>query len=740
MLHIDWVSLQVLVRRLFRNPTSLVDVVVTLAFYALVAIVAVALITSDAEDPSWWSASAIAVPVHNWLGLPGAWLAALLVYIFGVMAYIIPLLMIYYIVAQQRLTLERIIALLMVPVLQAILLTAALQRPFIGGIVGRIGMYCLQHFFGQSAAACNSITLILSALVAATVTVATAGAIWHWLFFAARGIAQAIVHPVTQRWCWMPLLRLLRHGVQIISDAVSWVHALASGKLLRNDPALIMQELELERLQQFLAETERRRTVVPEPVLQAAQTVTITPAVTPLLWRLPAVAALAKNRPVAMKHDVASAQAAIIETKLLTFGIKGKITAVQQGPVITVYQYAPEADTKLSKISALSDDLALALQAFSVRIIAPIPGTAVVGIEVPNATRAAVLLSAIMAQETVVQQSRQMQLPVILGVDTTGNPLLLDLARAPHLLIAGSTGSGKSVCINTLLVSLLCYCDPSTVRLVLIDPKRLEMSAYADIPHLLQPIIHQPADAVAALQWIVAMMEERYQELAEAGVRDITQYRQQQEAQGIEPMPYVVVIIDELADLMMTASAAIESTIARIAQMARAAGIHLIVATQRPSVDVITGIIKVNFPSRIAFRVTAKVDSRTIIDAIGAEQLLGRGDMLLMLSTLPIVQRAHGAYVSDAEIHAVTAHWREQGRPEYQPLRVATAQEVDAGEDTVLMPQIELLLQELDEISISLLQRKLRIGFNRSARIIELLERQGKIAPHDGGKLRKVLR
>ena len=429
--------------------------------------------------------------------------------------------------------------------------------------------------------------------------------------------------------------------------------------------------------------------------------------------------------------------AQILEQKLTHFGVRGSVVSIKRGPVVTLFEYQPEIDTKISKIVALEDDLALALQALSIRIIAPIPGRSVVGFEVANKERSTVYFAdAIHSKEYAQYKGR---LPLILGQDTVGNSVIVDLAAMPHLLMAGSTGSGKSVALNTMLISLLCSLKPDQLKLILIDPKRLEFAPYADIPHLLFPIITDSKRAAMALRWVVQQMEERYEIMAGRGARNIGDFNSLVLAH--ERMPYLVVIIDELADLMMTTGKDVEEYIARITQKARAAGIHMIVATQRPSVDVITGLIKVNFPSRISFRVASKIDSRTILDAPGAEKLLGRGDMLFM-DAASAMRRVHGVYASDKEIQAVVQHVRLQQKPEYLDLQSAVVYDQAAvmEPDDALFADVLAYIREVEEVSISLLQRKFRIGFNRSARIIEQLEMQGLIMPADGGKTRKVIR
>ncbi len=432
-------------------------------------------------------------------------------------------------------------------------------------------------------------------------------------------------------------------------------------------------------------------------------------------------------------------RAVTLQEKLERFEVYGKVTAIKRGPVVTLFEYQPHIDTKISKIIALEDDLALALQATSIRIIAPIPGRSVVGFEVANKNRRSVMLSQLIKSETF--QNTQAALPMVLGVDTIGNPVVIDLAKMPHLLIAGSTGSGKSVGLNAMLISLLCKTSPDDLRLVVIDPKRLEFAPYTDISHLLFPIVTDPKIAPSVLRWVVKQMEQRYEIMAAAGARNIHDYRKSMQ-QDNQNMPFIVVIIDELADLMMCAGKEVEDAIIRITQMARAAGIHLIAATQRPSVDVITGLIKVNFPSRISFRVTSKIDSRTILDCAGADKLLGRGDMLFLDANDSLLKRVHGAYVLDKEIHQVIAHIRAQRPTDYLDLQQVHCQDrasLDCQQDE-MYEQVCQFLGEIEEVSISLLQRRFRIGYNRSARIIDMLEAQGLIAPSYGGKTRKVIR
>ncbi len=542
-----------------------------------------------------------------------------------------------------------------------------------------------------------------------------------------------------------------------------------------------------------------------------------------------------------------------LRAKLADFGISGEVVEIRPGPVVTMYEFLPGPGIKVSKIAALQDDLAMAMEAMRVRIVAPIPGKGVVGIEVPNRDRETVYLKEI-AEQDVFQKSVS-KLTMCVGKDIEGMPYVFDLAKAPHLLIAGTTGSGKSVAVNSMIMSILLKSTPEEVRFIMVDPKMLELSVYEGIPHLLLPVVTDPKKAALALRWAVEEMERRYQMLSEAGVRNIAGFNKLVETQAAEraagkpaeesakkaapkkprkvlvvdvatpedveveestpasassgpgvaapredvedmreavsfeseesPMtaevagdeedemsdavdaaleaasesaspkeekqewkklPYIVVIIDELADLMMVASREVETYVARLAQMARAAGIHLMVATQRPSTDVVTGIIKANFPTRISFMLRSKPDSMTILGTVGAEALLGMGDMLIMPPTSAHLQRVHGAYVSENEIKHAVDHLKAQGKPVYDDSILKPREEDSEGgggeEDELsdeLYDQALATVSEMRAVSISMLQRKMRIGYNRAARMIERMERDGVVGPADGAKPREVL-
>jgi len=433
---------------------------------------------------------------------------------------------------------------------------------------------------------------------------------------------------------------------------------------------------------------------------------------------------------------------------LREFGIEAEVTGIRKGPVITMFEILPAPGVRLSKIANLSDNIALRLAASSVRIVAPIPGKHAVGIEVPNDRRNIVSFRELVENEAF--RAAKLEIPVALGKDIAGEPQIIDLVQTPHLLIAGATGSGKSVCVNALILSILYRRAPSEVRLILIDPKIVELKLYNGVAHLLTPVITEPKKAFQALQYCICEMERRYSLLDHMGVRDIRSYNRKivDKKMATERLPYIVVVIDEFADLMATTGKELESTLARLAAMSRAIGIHLVLATQRPSIDVITGLIKANIPSRIAFMVASKFDSRIIIDAVGAEKLLGKGDMLLSSAWDAFPYRMQGAFVSEEEVERVADHVRALGEPEYIDDEIFIDDEDedsgpslfdDEDDDPLFEKALEIVLQQ-GKASASYIQRKLKIGYNRSARLVELMEEKGIVGPAKGSKPRDVVR
>ncbi len=434
-----------------------------------------------------------------------------------------------------------------------------------------------------------------------------------------------------------------------------------------------------------------------------------------------------------IKEDL-EASARILEETLEDFGISAKVTDIERGPVITRYELEPAPGVKLNRIVALSDDIALAMKAQSVRIIAPIPGKGRVGVEVPNMQSSFVYLKEVLASATF--QNAKSVLTLALGKDITGQSVIADLDDMPHLLIAGTTGSGKTVCVNSLILSLLFRASPNDLKFLMVDPKMVELMPFNGLPHLLCPVVTEAKKASVALNWVVNEMEERYQLLAKAGVRNIEAYNEKE-----EKIPYIVVIIDEFADLMNVAADQIENAVTRLSQLSRAVGIHLILATQRPSVDVITGVIKANLPARVSFKVASKVDSRTVLDMNGADKLLGKGDMLFLRPGESKLIRIQGTLVSDKEIEKVVDFIKEQAEPVYDEeiLKDHKKSQTINGEKDELYDQAVRIIMESNQASVSILQRRMRLGYTRAARIIDTMEQEGLVGPFEGSKPRKIL-
>jgi S-DNA-T family DNA segregation ATPase FtsK/SpoIIIE len=457
-------------------------------------------------------------------------------------------------------------------------------------------------------------------------------------------------------------------------------------------------------------------------------------------FQLPPIGLLAPPPASQLKRtrEELEANANTLKKKLQDFGVDGHIVQASPGPVITSYEFEPAAGVKVSQVVNLSDDLALAMKAASVRIVGPIPGRGTVAVEVPNPETSVVYLREILISAEFVESKGR--LPLALGKDTTGNPVVADLAAMPHLLIAGSTGSGKSVGLNTMICSLLYKATPADVRFLLIDPKRLELGVYEGIPHLLSPVVTDAKEASARLKWIVGKMDDRYKQLQAKAARNIEGYNR--DVPPEERLPYWIVVVDELADLMMVSAGEVQNSLVRLAQIARAVGIHLIVATQRPSVDVVTGLIKANFPTRIAFQVASKVDSRTVLDGNGAEQLLGRGDMIFIPPGGSRQVRVHGSWVADNEVKAVCEFLRKQGSAVYEKveLREESGPGASDGEDRddIYWDAVNLVIAQR-AASISFLQRRLGLGYPKAARFIDMMEQDRIIGPGQGAKPREIL-
>jgi len=725
----------------------LVGVVLSLSLYSF-----------NSYDPSWVFYSSKVGGATNVLGPVGANISALLFYFFGMSSFLFLFFVFYisYILffdTHFTFEVERCLASFVLPFVVAALCNSMHADWFVsiypGGVFGK-GLYLLLASWFDPLGA----TIFLYAVLSVCIILIFRSTITRLLY--SIGV---MVHFVTSKQRFLkPAYRFVAKTVYVISYpvifSITFCKNLFCGIDVTNSDTSIVEfenyildseaqaslaqfsQEDQEDIEDLGVDTDKvaQKSLWSEPLQEVKKTKKKKPA-----YRLPGNDLFAFTDFESGKKDQYSElekRAKILEEKLERFGVFGKVVSIKRGPVITLFEYQPQADSKISKILALEDDLALALQALSIRIIAPIPGRSVVGFEVANKNRHDVFFSSIVKSKAFKDFSGS--IPLVIGKDTVGNDVIVDLATMPHLLIAGSTGSGKSVALNSLLISMLCKLTPEQLNLVLVDPKRLEFSAYEDIGHLLFPIITDPKKVSPVLKWVVHNMEDRYEKMAQVGARNIFDYNKKVP----EGLPFTVIVIDELADLMMVSGKDIEGLIARIAQMARAAGIHMIVATQRPSVDVITGLIKVNFPSRMSFRVTSKVDSRTILDCCGAEKLLGRGDMLFLGSGSSSLRRLHGSYVSSQEIDKVVNHIRAERAPRYRDLTeyIQVEESGLSDADDVLYKDVLEFLDSIDEVSISLLQRKFRIGYNRSARIIEMLEAQGVILPSEGGKTRKVVR
>ncbi|MCX6780802.1 MAG: DNA translocase FtsK 4TM domain-containing protein [Candidatus Magasanikbacteria bacterium] len=677
-------------------------------------------------------------------GVVGIFIDNFLRLIFGVARYVVPVLLVVWAVIYEReeqmerkphhiigftLFLLSINALAHIFVPVDDMVSIAMQG-YNGGLVGLILAYPLMRYTSIYAAVpVLCIFTLLSIMLIANVTLSQIGraiggffgAIWNWFASSLMFTRTAVATTATDE----PLPEMSQH--RIPSAAAPANHA---------------AEEEVSEVEEAVEEEEE----IPEPAaagapIKGVQEMLPVPAKRRAVFKpLPAFDLLQANKSKPGAGDTKSNGQIIVDT-LKQFGIGCELAEVRTGPSVTQYAIHPDRGVKISRITALSNDLALALSAHPIRIEAPIPGKPYVGIEVPNERVALVTLRELLEAEEFQRRSSNMQMS--LGKDVSGKVWLADLTRMPHLLVAGATGSGKTVCLNTLLLSLLYQNTDETLRMIMVDPKRVELTLYNGLPHLLTPVITDTQRAVNALKWTISEMERRYDLLSKVGSRDILSYNKKMPQ---EKLPYIVFVIDELADLMMQSGAEMEGGIVRLAQMSRAVGIHLIVATQRPSVDVITGLMKANIPARIAFSVASVTDSRTILDSGGAEKLLGRGDMLLQTADMSRPKRIQGAFVSEEEMKKVVDYWKSDTAPEYNPLVV---EKPSAGSSTVfgdkgeehdsLYDEAKEIVIESGKASTSLLQRRLKLGYARAARIIDELEAAGVVGPGDGAKPREIL-
>lgn len=727
------------------------------------------LLSYHTTDPGW-SRTGTSSPVANIGGYVGAWFADVFLCIFGYIAYIFPLMMVYAawlpFLQQQKDSTTRTFfmlrsfgfcAMLLAGSGLADLLFQARNLPFeAGGILGNLFQTGVVNIFNLSGA-----NLILFFLFVTGFTLFS-GLSWAWV---SKALGKGVLNSID--FIGDQILQITNNKVD------------SKRKTRKLEPKINFPDDPFEPpLKEKIQENTDRTPTISRPAkiktgIRAEKERQIDLFESELTWSLPPLALLDKPEQTAGTRYTSQELEEMsrnVELRLNDFGIEAQVVAVHPGPVVTRFELQLAAGTKVSRITSLAKDLARSLSAVSVRIVEVIPGKSVIGLELPNAVREIVRLREILSSQQY--ERAHAPLALALGKDIGGYPVIVDLAKMPHLLVAGTTGSGKSVCLNALLLSLLYKYTPNDIRLILIDPKMLELSVYSDIPHLLTPVVTDMKEATNAFRWCVAEMEKRYKLMVTLGVRNISGYNHkirearnkgtplldplQQEHDSNEPkelqeLPYIVVIADEYADMMMVVGKKVEELIARIAQKARAAGIHLILATQRPSVDVITGLIKANIPTRIAFQVSSKIDSRTILDQAGAEQLLGFGDMLYLPPGSGIPVRIHGAFVMDEEVHRVVKELKHRGYPEYLEeildgsvgpivgIDNENSKEFADAEKDPLYDQAVQIVVESRRASVSNVQRRLKIGYNRAARIVEAMEAAGIVGPMETNGNREVL-
>jgi S-DNA-T family DNA segregation ATPase FtsK/SpoIIIE len=721
-------------------------------------LIAISLISFNVNDRSFNTPSG-AMSTQNWGGFVGAFLADLLLQGLGLSSYLLPVFLCLAAAQMFRtsgrgVALSRTIGYLILLVSVGVILSVVIDTERArdaGGIVGGfLKESVLIPLFGRFSA-----TLIALFTLLLSIMLLTQNSLIDILGYAKTnfdGLKKSLVPAVNNRLKEFQERKDKRKGENTKKEKKDYI-----------PPPIVLKDEPYDEL------------IVKKPLKK--------PALPPEQFKLPEVEGY-KLPPVELldppegeqfkiDKETLHANSLILQKKLEDFGVAGEVVAVRPGPVITMYEFKPAAGVKVRRIVLLADDLAMALRAVSVRILAPIPGESVVGIEIPNPRRETVRLREVIESEGY--RNSDSKLTLALGKDIGGTPFTTDLARMPHLLVAGATGTGKSVSINAMILSILYKSSPQDVKFIMVDPKMLELTMYEEIPHLLVPVVIDPKKAAAALFWAMDEMDRRYRLMRDKGARNIDNYNRTLEKETgnkkavidlTEPeggedsiaigadrskdgpliherLPRIVIIIDELADLMLTVGRDIEEYITRLAQKARAAGIHLILATQRPSVDVITGLIKANFPARISFQVTSRVDSRTILDSMGGEKLLGNGDLLFLPPGTARLIRVHGAFVSDQEVRKVMKFIKQQGQPNYRPEVLEAKREIDAAaaadeEYDEMYDQAVAIVTETQQASISMVQRRLRVGYNRAARMIERMEREGVVGPAEGAKPREV--
>jgi S-DNA-T family DNA segregation ATPase FtsK/SpoIIIE len=750
------------------------------ALFAAALIWVIALVTYDPNDPVWFFSAGQQTDPVNFIGRVGAFLAELSFQLLGYAAYLIPAFLVVigwhyfwcrvFDAALTKVTGAALLFSSSSALLALVVGTAQTNGSSIrpGGYVGEWLAALLSEFLYLTGSVIVTLTMMFLAVIIST-------QFSFGRFFAALGVTfkGSLIRSFTSLQVWREERRREQQRREVIAKhtkkgSVPDVNApvITTGQPMKGDDLPVAPAVPPRKREDApgaapafgglkpSAPPKPPRVSMPSPLLPLPDPDPIAKAPAERRkgeYALPPLALLdapKTERKIDERELMDGAR--LLEEKCREFSVEGAVVQIHPGPVVTTFEFKPDAGVKYSKVTGLADDLCLAMQAESV-LIDRIPGKSTVGIQIPNRNREAISLRELLESEAYRRSPSK--LSIALGKTIHGEPYIGDLSAMPHLLIAGSTGAGKSVGINAMLTSILYRATPDDVRMIMIDPKRLELGMYDDIPHLLTPVVVDAKQAANALRWAVREMEERYKTLAAEGVRNIEQYNRNilqaiadkqtpPDGEPFKPLPFIVVVIDELADLMMVASNDVELAIARLAQMARAVGIHLILATQRPSVDVITGLIKANMPARISFRVSSKIDSRTILDGNGAEQLLGKGDMLFLPPASARVIRIHGPYISEQESARLASILRKQGKPNYDASITA---EEKTGADGVEMDKDDLydeaarVIVQSGQASISYLQRRLRIGFSRAARLVDMMEMEGLVSPAAGGKGREVL-
>ncbi|MFH1622120.1 MAG: DNA translocase FtsK [Candidatus Omnitrophota bacterium] len=722
----------------------ILEEVIGIVFLALAALVFLSLVSYSPQDLPWHTSDPN-FPVRNIINVFGAYLSGILYFALGHASYLIPLILLIFSIKwlkkmEVNIGLSRIIGLIVAFLsfssFFAVFTTSDNAiRFFRGGIIGLVFSDFLINYFGNIGA---------------------------YIIIASLGLLSL---PLVAEISVIPLFSLIRQSSVAITDLLPRIKKFNLPKISLpkfKDRAKLKikasnSSQSSSRIKQALPMTKGEKeasdtnigisdfTAKPKIQIAKSEQKTNEKNITKESIRevedenyvLPTLDLLDSPPPFSMRQlkDDLEANASILADTLLDFGINVRVSNVERGPVITRYELEPAPGVKIQKIVTLSDDISLALKATSVRIVAPIPGKSAVGVEVPNIKSSIVYLQEVLGTDEFRKQ--ESKLTLALGKDIAGQPVVADLGEMPHLLIAGTTGSGKTVCVNSIIMSMLFNATPSEIKFLMVDPKMVELAPFNGLPHLLCPVVTEAKKVSSALNWVVKEMEERYQLLAKEGVRNIEYYNQKNQR-----LPYIVVIVDELADLMAVAQNQIEDAITRLAQLSRAVGIHLILATQRPSVDVITGVIKANFPARISFKVASKVDSRTVLDMNGADKLLGRGDMLFLKPGESKPIRTQGSFLQDNEIEKVTEFICNQAEPIYDEEIIKTQEKSEMlgnfEKDELFDTAVRLIL-ESQHASVSILQRRLRLGYTRAARLIDMMELEGIIGPFRGSKPREIL-